>query len=345
MEFNEELHRYSLGDNRLMGITGLIHSVLELGIYPDASDFVKKFAIPRAGQYGTAVHKSIEVWDDMGLKVTCYPNTYGDEDWDVSRELENYIHHQQGFKPIANEYTVSDEQQYASQIDNVWIRESTQGIWLADTKTNNLDYYPLDGYGIHNYFDSREDALKEYLSWQLSIYAVLFEKQNPGLKVEGLCANWLRKDQSAFWIIERKDDDAVFELLKSVWYENENGDIVYEHPERSRLHPSLGQRAETPESIIPDDLTEYIAKLLREKQHIEAELERVKPMLREAMELRGLRNWDGVRFKTTISADTERKTFDTKRFEKEHAELAAQYYIQKPVKGSLIIKLKDKQND
>ena len=41
VEFNEELHRYALGDKRLMGITGLIHSVLELGVYPDASDFVK----------------------------------------------------------------------------------------------------------------------------------------------------------------------------------------------------------------------------------------------------------------------------------------------------------------
>lgn len=31
VEFDEELHRYNLGDKRLMGITELIHSVLELG--------------------------------------------------------------------------------------------------------------------------------------------------------------------------------------------------------------------------------------------------------------------------------------------------------------------------
>lgn len=342
VEFNEELHRYSMGGQRLMGITGLIHSVLELGVYPDASDFVKNTAIPRAGQYGSAIHKAIELYDDLGIKQTVYPNTFGDEDWDVSRELESYIRHRQGFVPVANEYTVSDNFQYASQIDNVWQRESTGGIWLADTKSNNLAYYPLDGYGVRNYFNSHADGLKEYLSWQLSVYAVLFERQNPTLKVEGLCSNWLRKSDAEFWIIERKPDELVLELLKAVWYESFDGSIVYEHPDRSALHPNLGQRPTSDaESIVPEDMIAYVCKLLRDKQHIDAELERVKPLLKDAMEKRGLRSWDGGLFKTTIGADTERKTFDTKRFEKEHPELAEQYTTKKPVKGSFSIKLKD----
>lgn len=253
VEFNEELHRYSLGDKRLMGITGLIHSILELGVYPDANEFVKNTAIPRAGQYGSAVHKAIELYDDLGIKQTSYPNTFGDEDWEVSRELESYIRHQSGFRPLANEYTVSDNFQYASQIDNVWVREETGGIWLADTKTNNLNYYPLDGYGLPNYFANHEDGLKEYLSWQLSVYAVLFERQNPGLKVEGLCANWLRKDEEAFWEIERKPDELVLELLKTVWYESFDGSIVYEHPDRSILHPQLTDKPKADnEAIIPE---------------------------------------------------------------------------------------------
>lgn len=346
VEFNEELHRYTLGDKRMMGITGLIHSVLELGVYPDASDFVKTVAIPRAGQYGSSVHKAIELYDDLGIKQTTYPNTFGDEDWEVSRELESYIRHRRGFIPLANEYTVSDNFQYASQIDNVWIRESTGGIWLADTKTNNLNYYPLDGYGIHNYFSNHEDGLKEYLSWQLSVYAVLFERQNPGLTVEGLCANWLRKDDAAFWVIERKSDDDVLELLKAVWIETCDGSIVYEHPDRAKLHPQLGQRPTTDAaSIVPEDMIAYVVKLLKQKQHIDSELDRVKPLLKEAMEKRGLKSWDSGLFKTTIGADSERRTFDAKRFEKEHPELASQYFIKKPVKGSFTVKLKDTKND
>lgn len=43
VEFNEELHRYSLGDKRLMGITGLIHSVLELGAIPMPTSLSRKW--------------------------------------------------------------------------------------------------------------------------------------------------------------------------------------------------------------------------------------------------------------------------------------------------------------
>lgn len=342
VEFDEELHRYNLGDKRLMGITELIHSVLELGVYPDANDFVKNTAIPRAGQYGSSVHKAIELYDELGIKQTLFPNTFDDEYWDVSQELESYIQHRKGFTPLANEYTVSDNSQYASQIDNVWVSESTGGIWLADTKTNNLNYYPLDGYGIPNYFANHADGLKEYLSWQLSVYAVLFEKQNPGLKVEGLCANWLRKDEDAFWIINRKSDEAVLELLKAEWHETFDGSVVYEHPNRVVLLPKSKQRpTNLSESIIPEDMIAYVCELLKQKQYIDAELDRLKPLLKDAMEQRGLRTWDSGLFKTTLGADSERKTFDTKRFEKEHPELAAQYFIKKPVKGSFTVKLKD----
>lgn len=178
------------------------------------------------------------------------------------------------------------------------------------------------------------------------MYAVLFERQNPGLKVEGLCANWLRKDEAAFWIIERKPDEAVLELLKAVWYESFDGSIVYEHPDRKLLHPQLGQRPTSDtESIMPEDMIAYVTKLLKQKQHIDSELDRVKPLLREAMEKRGLRSWDSGLFKTTLGADTERRTFDTRKFEKEYPDLAAQYISKKPVKGSFSIKLKDNSDD
>lgn len=345
VEVNEELHRYTLGDKRLMGITGLIHSVLELGVYTDANDFVRNIAIPRASQYGSSVHKAIELYDDLGIKETTYPNSFGDEDWDVSRELESYIRHRQGFRPLANEYTVSDNFQYASQIDNVWIRESTGGIWLADTKTNNLNYYPLDGYGLPNYFANHADGLKEYLSWQLSVYAVLFERQNPGLKVEGLCANWLRKDEAAFWIIERKPDEAVLELLKAVWYESFDGSIVYEHPDRKLLHPQLGQRPQAlpkPEKVIlPEDVVTYMAGLLRTVKESESKLEEAKTALRAAMEQHGVRKFDFGAFTATLGADTQSTMFNSTKFKKDNPQLFEKYSTKTTRKGSLTLKLKD----
>ena len=145
--FDETVHTYRLGDKQLLGITGLIHSILGLGVYPDAEEYVKDFVIPKAGSRGTAIHHAIQTYDQIGIKETIQVvNTrYGcherdnvhfvDEEWDVSQELESYIRNLNGFVAIASEHTVSDNEKYASQIDNIWQRVTTKGIWLVDTKT------------------------------------------------------------------------------------------------------------------------------------------------------------------------------------------------------------------
>lgn len=233
--FDEASHTYYLGEKRLLGITGLIHSILGLGVYPDANEYVKEYAIPRAGSRGTAVHHAIQTYDELGVRQASQivPTRYGskevDETWDVNAELDAYIRHLDGFEPLANELTVSDNIRYASQIDNVWLHKKTRGIWLADTKTNNLSYYPRCGYFNPDYFGTSEDALREYLSWQLSVYAELFEAENPGVKVEGLCANWLRPDDDAFWVIDRKPAALVRELLSTEYVIGDNGPIYYHH--------------------------------------------------------------------------------------------------------------------
>lgn len=43
--FDEDSHSYHLDGKRLLGITGLIHSILGLGVYPDANEHVKDFII------------------------------------------------------------------------------------------------------------------------------------------------------------------------------------------------------------------------------------------------------------------------------------------------------------
>ena len=91
-----------LGEKRLLGITGLIHSILGLGVYPEADPYVKDFLIPKAGSRGTAIHHAIQTYDELGIRQTIQSvNTrQGDRyevmEWDVSRELDNYIRHQIG---------------------------------------------------------------------------------------------------------------------------------------------------------------------------------------------------------------------------------------------------------
>ena len=354
--FDEDRHTYMLGDKQLFGITGLIHHILGLGVYPDANDHVKDFVIPRAGSRGTAVHHAIQTYDLMGIRQTtqivhtkygCHERnniSYKDEEWDVSYQLACYIHHltDGGFKALANELTVSDESKWASQIDNVWLNLKTNGIWLVDTKTNNIALYPLCGYFNPNYFTNGIDALQEYLSWQLSIYAELFEKENPGLKVEGLACNWLRENNSAFWIIERKPSELVWELLSSEYIIADNGPVYFHH-DQSVFGIGANLPAEKKEMppIVPEDVVDYFAGLLKTVKEAEVKLSEAKTALRTAMLQHDVKKYDFGLFTATLSADTTSTTFDSARFKKENPDLYKQYTKEVARKGSLTLKLKD----
>lgn len=305
--FHEEGHFYELEGRRLSGITSLIHEVLHLGVYPDASDFVKNVAIPRAAEYGTSIHKAIEFYDVCGMRNTVYPGRFGE--WDVSDELDTYIRHQVGYEPLANEYTVSDNVRYASQIDNVWKKEETGGIWLVDTKSNNLDYYP-----------GGEEALKEYLSWQLSIYAVLFERQNPGLKVEGLACNWIRKSDGAFWIIGRKSDKEVDELLETEYTVDEEGGI---HFLVDNALPPVEEQQES--ALMTSEAVQFFVQILRKQEELDNIVKDLKAKLIQAMKESGVKSWDAGVFKVTYSPETSSMQFDSTRFKKENPDVADKY--------------------
>ena len=350
--FDEELHSYQLEGKRLLGITGLIHSILRLGVYPEADDYVKDFIIPKAGSRGTAIHHAIQTYDQLGIKQTnqivhtrygCRERDnihYKDEEWEVSQELDNYIRHLNGFEPLANELTVSDNEKWASQIDNVWLRKETNGIWLVDTKSNNIDLYPLCGYNNPNHFNSGTEALQEYLSWQLSIYAELFEAENPGLKVEGLACNWLRKDKAEFWVIDRKSPELVKELLSTEYVFTDNGPSYFHHDVAVfGINPNMPATIEKDvPAIVPQNVVDYIASLIAQERDIKAKLDEAKTSLREAMEQHGVKSWDSGQFKATIAADSERVTFDTTAFKKDHPDLYKQYTIKKQTKGSFTLK-------
>lgn len=326
--FSENPHGYRLGEKRLSGITSLIHEILQLGVYPDASEFVRTVAIPRAGEYGSSVHKAIETFDEIGIKQTYYE---GDKfgPFDVSSELENYIKHRQGYTPIANEYTVSDNEKWASNIDNIWQKKETKGLWLVDTKTNNLSYYP-----------GGEDALKEYLSWQLSIYAELFERQNPTLKVEGLACNWLRKEDAEFWIIERKPSEQVILLLEATYIIDDFGKFHYFHNNAQSLTSTALVPQEDNKELISQKLVQFIAQVQRDFNEKKTLLEEMKTMLRQKMEDNNIKSWESDLFKATIAKDSTTTSFNSTLFKKDNPELYAQYCEEKVKKGGFTIKLK-----
>lgn len=330
--FDEASHTYRRGSAELSGITGLIHSVLQLGVYPDATDYVKKVQIPKAGYYGTCVHKAIQAWDVLGIEMVTFPEkphpTAGMlPAQDVSEELAYY----RKVKPrkcrtIASEFTV-DHGNFASQIDCIWGDEDGN-IYLVDHKTNNLDSYPGGAAG-----------LREYLSWQLSCYAVMFEKQT-GYKVKGLLGNWLRKGAGELWRIERKPDEQVLKLLATDIVPVGHGRFAYINPDMQvpvvATDETVPATATTGSVVVPDDVISAIAALLRAEKAAKAMKER----LRSIMEEHGIVKWECEQFTATIGKPSETTTFDSKAFQADHPDLYEQYLKTTTRKGSFTQKLK-----
>jgi len=145
--FDELSHTYILdGEKMLLGVTTLMK---KHGLSPDYSG-IPEATLMKAAAEGTAIHKEIEAYDN-GLSVLRTPL------------IEEYV--SLGLKFVCNEYLVSDNEFIASLIDGVYKGKKKNGFILVDYKTTQK---------VH----------KRSLAWQLGIYKVYFERQNPGKVVE-----------------------------------------------------------------------------------------------------------------------------------------------------------------
>lgn len=330
--FNEETHTYLRGDQWLSGITSLIHSVLQLGVYPDANEYVRNVQIPKAGYYGTCIHKAIQMYEDIGIEITKFPEkphpTAGMlPAQDVSIELETY----KRLKPkklrvIATEFTVSLGM-FATQIDSV-LADEDDNIYLDDHKSNNLDYYP-----------GGKDGLKEYLSWQLSANAVMFEKQT-GLKVKGLYADWIRKGDGELWKIERVPDEKVLQLLSTEILPKPEGGFIYINEamqvEAAKVEDVKPVVSNSKDLAVPVEITTAIANLVK----AEAAAKLMKEKLRELMEANGVTKWECDVFTASIGKASTATSFDAKALEAADPETYKKYLKTTTRKGSFTIKAK-----
>lgn len=311
--FTASPHGYSKDGKEYSGITGLIHAVKRLGVYPDAGDYVKNFVIPKAGEYGTSVHEAIEHYETFGEKDVLYNMSFGSHD--VSGELDSYIRlkEKSGCENIASEYNVAYGD-YASNIDNVWMKDC--GIYLVDTKTNNLGYYP-----------GGKEGLKEYLMWQLNCYRFMFEHQNPSLKVKGLLANWIRKDEAETWDIPMLPDADVEDLLSTKYdimdfldcrfqyYRLVDGEKVYYDEEDK---PILKNDEAL---IVPAEMIVQICEMERMYKDMKAQYDGMVKTIQEAMTKHGVKSWGCDAFKATIIPASTSQTFDKDKYIKDNPDV------------------------
>jgi len=294
--FNEESHTYFLGEKQLSGITGMIKRQL----FPDKYKEVPQYILERAAERGTKVHHECQFADVTGFEPEC-------------QEAINYlmIRIGAGYTALENEYTVSDEEHFASNIDCVWEKDGK--IALADIKTT----YKAD---------------IDYLEWQLSIYAYLFELQNPDLKVDCLYGVWLYNEKYELIPLKRKSDDEVKKLMQC-----EVEGISYLETETAIEH----KKDEV--QLLPKDVINKYLEAVAEVERIQPFIDGFKDSLKRAMVEHDVKSWDTGILKATITPAGIKKSFDTKRFQSDHPELYKQYIKETETAASIRITLRKEE--
>ena len=290
--FNQEAHTYILNGVQLQGITGMI----ERQLFPKKYENVPQFILDRAAERGSFVHEVCELVDDLGVSH-------------ASLEAKNYqkLKEKNNLLYEVSEYLVSDNEYFASCIDKVY-RESESEFSLGDIKTT----YKLDN---------------EYVRWQLSIYAYLFELQNPWAKVKRIFAIWLRGEIAELVEEERIPSDIIVNLLSA---EISGLQFVnpYALPISDNTLPVEYQRME--HSII--EINE------QEKYWKEQKKQLMDGVMKEMVKS-GVYSWKGNNISFTRKKDSIRKTFDKEAFERDYPGVYDKYLIDTPVSGSITLKV------
>lgn len=273
--FTPEDHRYFLNGKELSGITGLIKSQL----FADKYANIPQFVLDRAAERGTMAHESIELFDGGFAPAETTP------------ELENYKHikEENALTTVANEYIVTDNEHFASGIDLV-LSDKEDNIILADIKTTSV----LD---------------KEYVRWQLSIYAYFFELQNPNLKVSKLYALWLRGDKSEFVEVERIHTQIVKDLLQC------------EVDGRQFVNPLAKADPKVPAGIKNAEMAVYT--LATQIKELEAKKKELSKGLLKLMQDNDVKSYKGKYITLSRKAAYTKKSIDNKKLEDEYPEVYA----------------------
>ncbi len=294
--FNAKDHTYFLGEKQLQGITGLLSRQL----FPDKYKGVSEDVLAKAADRGHYVHEIIEMCDTLGV-----------ENEHPMYQAYKRIKDENGLISLSNEYLVSDEQNFATCIDIVF-----RDFSLCDIKTT-----------------SKLDA--EWLSWQLSINAYLFELKNP-YKVSRLCSIWLpdeRYGTPRLIEVPRIPDEDVVALLEA-----DAAGMQYQGNRHSGL-----LEADQSTLPIPHALLSQVKQIIKAEKEAKAVKDEFSKRMTELMENYGVKKWispdEGLQI--TYVAPSKTKKLDSKRLKAEHPEIYDSYLSESEVKPSIRITLND----
>lgn len=294
VDFDEESHTYTLDGRRLSGITRIIQEKL----FPDMHDGIPISVLNKAAERGSELHAEIEMLINDGVP------TYSEG----GKAFEEHFHYDLMNKRLVSEYRVTDFDKVASNIDIVRVTDDGT-VDLFDIKTTSV-------------------LNTEYVMWQLSIYAYLFELINPTMKVTNIRALHIRDGELNEVEVRRIESEHCRKLIQSYFTGEPFSNPLYPTVESEEL-----ARIERVESSIIE--MEKLIKAAKERR--ETMLSRIKESMRD----NGIRKWETERMTITYVEPSSRLSVDIDSLRENHPQLLESYLKESPIKDSIRIRLKN----
>lgn len=295
----EDTHEYFTNEfKKLHGITGFINDQL----FPGKLDGIPESVLSLATERGKRVHKECENIDNEGIEAE-------------SKQGENYLRLKSdfGLTHIASEYIVTDNEFIASPIDKVYLGRHSNSVILGDIKTT----YKLD---------------MLYLSWQLSIYAYYFERQNPHLKVDTLLAIWLRgEDTDGIVQVERIPDKEI-EIFLQCCKEG------LRYVDNCSADSYVAKLNDLPAKV--SNVEESVYQLIEIQKTLDEQMNKFKSQLLEIMKEAKADNIKGDLITITRKKAYQRESFDAKAMKDKYPDVYDEFVKLSDVKESIQIKAK-----
>ena len=287
--FDEEEHRYYYEGRTLKSVTTLLKETLFADKYSDVDPKV----LAEAAKFGTTVHKMLEIDDpSLGDLVDIMDSAFGNDRVATSEIRDKVMDvynasvltlNNSNVNRLRHEYLVTDGT-LAGSID--LIADVNGESAIVDYKfTYNADI--------------------EYLSWQESIYAYLFEKMT-GQHIDKLYALWIpKRDASLGWFnpIPRKTNEEIENLI--------NGSIT----SKDDSYPVAIKEAQM-----------ALAEILVKEKEIAERKNMLQATLHQFMEENGVKQIKSDYYTISYVAATTRKSLDTAKLAKAHPEINLDEY-------------------
>lgn len=290
IEFDAKNHQYTLDGRPLISVTQLMK---KHGLAPDYSG-INADVLERAAERGTLVHKEIEEYVKNGTAG------FTNEMADFADYVEN-----NGITVQESEITVHNDI-CAGTIDLVM--EDGTDLIIADIKTTAT-------------------LNTEAVSWQLSIYAELFER---------------KPDRAQAFHFSR---DGALKVIDIPFKPREEVDRLFECEREGKPYQQALDII-TPQQVAAIEAAEQIiAEAEAEKKAAEDRIAEIKAALMAEMEKRALKTFETDRLKITYVLPSTRTTIDSARLKKERPEIAVEYSKTSQTSASVRITLKGANNE